>query len=147
MIFSPVLSQAIFMSPLSCKFSKAVILFEILNRFCSLTSTSLKFSRLNLYIWNFYAARLITDSLFQSFATTRQLSISVPRPREIGHQAYLNAISHLSRRNKPDCESSHHENFKCVYECFNAGTPCSWQLHFLYVKAGYSSILSISICM
>jgi len=86
MIFSPVFSQSIFMSSLSCKFSQAANLFEILNRFCSLTSTSLKFSKLNLYTWNFYAAPLITDSLSLSFATTRQWSVSDSfPPREIGH--------------------------------------------------------------
>lgn len=50
MNFSPIFSQAIFISQLSRKFSKAANLFEILSRLCSLTSTSLKFSRQSLHI-------------------------------------------------------------------------------------------------
>jgi len=49
-IFSLIFSQAVFMFLLSFNFSKAANLFEILIRYCSLTSTSRRFFRFNLVV-------------------------------------------------------------------------------------------------
>jgi len=55
------LSQTLFMSSLSCKFSKTTNMSE--TWYCSLTSSSFSFLRLNLSTSNFRAATLLTASL------------------------------------------------------------------------------------
>jgi hypothetical protein len=71
LMFSLILSQALLMSKLSSKLSKAENLFEISTWYFSLTSMSSSFSRSNLSKSNFYLARLLTEILSLSFATTR----------------------------------------------------------------------------
>lgn len=42
------------------------------------------------------------------------------------YQICLNAISHLLRCDRSDCEYLHQERFKCISECFSVEMPCSW---------------------
>jgi len=71
LIFSLMFSQALFMSSLTLKFSKAVNPSEILIWYCFLTSSSCSFRRLNLSTSNFCAAHLLTTNLSLTFATIR----------------------------------------------------------------------------
>jgi hypothetical protein len=71
LMFSLILSQALSMSKLSSKLSKAANLFEISTWYFSLTSTSLSFFRSNLSKSKFSLAHLLTEILSLSFATTR----------------------------------------------------------------------------
>ena len=64
------ISQTLFMSSLSLKFSKVANLFEISVWYCSLTSSSFSFLRLNLSPSNFWAACLLPASLSLTYATT-----------------------------------------------------------------------------
>jgi hypothetical protein len=63
-MFSLILSQALLMSKLSSKLSKAANLFEISGWYFSLTSTSSSFFRSNLSKSNFCLARLLTEILY-----------------------------------------------------------------------------------
>ena len=70
------LFQSLFISPLWFNLSKPTTLFEILNRYCLLTSSSFSFLYLNLSTWNFCAARLHAANFSLNFATTRQWTVS-----------------------------------------------------------------------
>jgi len=59
-IFALMFYQALFMSMLSRKFSKAVNMFEILIVYCFLTSDSFSFLELNFSTGNICAACLLT---------------------------------------------------------------------------------------
>jgi hypothetical protein len=70
-MFSLILSQALLMSKLSSKLSKAAHLFDISIWYFSLTSMSSSFFRSNLSKSKFCLNRLLTEILSLSFATTR----------------------------------------------------------------------------
>jgi hypothetical protein len=70
-MFSLILSEALLMSKLSSKLSKAANLFEISTLYFSLTSMSLSFFRSSLSKSEFCLAHLLTEILSPSFATTR----------------------------------------------------------------------------
>ena len=80
LIFFLMFSQVLFMSSLSFKFSKAANLFEISIWYCFLTSSSLRFLRLNLTTSNFGVACLLAANLSLTFATIRELSVSLSAP-------------------------------------------------------------------
>jgi hypothetical protein len=62
LLFSLIFSQALLMSLVSLKFSKAANLFVSSIWYCFLTSSSFTFLRLNLSILNICAACLLTSS-------------------------------------------------------------------------------------
>jgi len=74
MIQTLMLSQALFLSLLSFKFFKANLIEILIWGF--LSSNTLSFLRLNSSTSNFCAAFLLTASLSQTFAITRQWSVS-----------------------------------------------------------------------
>jgi hypothetical protein len=77
-MFSLILSQALLMSELSSKLSKAANLFEISTWYVSLTSTSSSFFRSNLSKSNFCLAHLLTEIL--------SLSLPLPGGGQYHHQ-------------------------------------------------------------
>ena len=79
-IFSLMFSQALFMSSLSLKFSKAGNQFENWICYCVLTSSSFSFLKLNLSTSNFCAACLLTANLSLTSVTTTQWSMSQSAP-------------------------------------------------------------------
>jgi hypothetical protein len=70
-MFSLIISQALLMSELSSKLSKAVNLFEISTWYFSLTSTSLSFFRSNLSKSKFCLAHLLSKILSLNPAKTK----------------------------------------------------------------------------
>jgi hypothetical protein len=70
-MFSLILSQALFMSELSLKLSKAANLFVISTWHFSLISMSSSFFRSNVSKSNFCLAHLLTEIISLNFATTR----------------------------------------------------------------------------
>jgi hypothetical protein len=77
LMFSLILSQALLMSKLSSKLSKAANLFEISTWYFSLTSTSSSFFRSNLSKSKFCLSRLLTESLPQPCHYQAVVSITV----------------------------------------------------------------------
>ena len=125
-IFSLMFSQAIFVSLLTFKFSKAANLFGILMWYCFLTSSSLSFLRLNLSTSHFCAAFFTYCQSFPNFCNHQLvISIIVSPHWNVMHWVYSNAISCLSVCDQSRCESSHQERSRCMNECLSAGTSCS----------------------
>jgi hypothetical protein len=79
-MFSIIHSQALLMSKLSSKLSKAANLFEISTWYFSLTSMSLNFFRSNLSKSEFCLAHLLSEILSLNFATTRYWSVLQSAP-------------------------------------------------------------------
>ena len=70
LIFCVILSQGLFVFLLSFKLLKAAKLFQIFSWFFSVTSSSVRFLRLNLSVSNFFVTSLLTDSPFPNFPLT-----------------------------------------------------------------------------
>ena len=103
-IFSLMVSQVLFMSSLSLKFSKAANLFEISIWYCFLTSSSFSFLRLNLFPSNFCVTCLLNPQLLQppdSDQYHNQL------PWNFVHLVCSTAICCLSICDHSGCECSH----------------------------------------
>lgn len=75
-IYAPVYVRAQLMSTLSSKFSKSANLFEILIWNSFLTSAKFSFPKIKSLHIKLCAARLLTDSLFLSFAVIKEWSVS-----------------------------------------------------------------------
>jgi hypothetical protein len=75
-ILSLIVSQVLLMSTSPSKFSKAVNLFKILIKYCSVPSVLFSFLKLSLSTSNFFVTHLLTASLSITFATTSYWSVS-----------------------------------------------------------------------
>ena len=101
-IFSLMCSQVLFMFSSSFAFSKAANLFVISIWYCSLTSGSLSFLKLNLCLSNLCAACLPTANLSLTFAITREWSVSQSAPLKLRTssilECHLLVQNHISKK-------------------------------------------------
>jgi len=89
-----------------------------------LSSKTLSFLRLNFSTSNFCAACLLTASFSQTFAITRWWSVSQSVTLKECTLSILECHL-LSICDQSDCESSHQERSRRVYECFGVRTSHS----------------------
>ena len=89
LIFSLMFSQSLFTHLISLKFSKAANMFQILNWYWFITSSSLSFLRLNLSTSNFCAVCLLTANVSLTFTAIRQRSVKQSAPVKDGTSSIL----------------------------------------------------------
>lgn len=111
------------------------ILFQILTWYALLTSTSFKLLRLYLFITNFRAAHLLTDS--PSLIFEPEHSDPLRNYKSSILECHLLAI----RSNQSDCESSHQEMSKSIYEYFNVGISCSFKACVFFMPSTCAAFL------
>jgi len=94
-----------------------------------LSPVSFSFLRMNLSTSDFRVSHLLADSRPLTLFPSRQCSMLQSAAINIGHKVHFNAVSHLSRCNKCDCESSHQV---CLYMLW-CGNIVLWSITLFYV--------------
>jgi hypothetical protein len=145
-------SQALIISLLSFKFSRASDLFVMSIWYCFLTSRSLYYPRLNLSPSNFCASCLLTVNSSPTFPPQLLQPLDSDKyhsrcPWKIVRRVYSNSISCLSICDQSCCESSHQERSSCTYDVLVWEHCALNTLVFWCAKVYYSNIIFITVLM
>lgn len=109
---------------------KVANVFDVLTWYCSFTSTSFSFLRLNLSVSSFCAVHFLIDSLCLIF-----------QPPDTGQ--YQSA----PLKDQYDCVFSSQKKSTCIYEYLDMETLYSWQLDFWMLEVCYSNSIVINNLM
>jgi len=101
----------------------------MLNWHFFLSPVSFSFLRMNLSTSDFRVSHLLADGRPLTLFPSRQCSMLQSAAINIGHKVHFNALSHLPRCNKCDCESFHQV---CLYMLW-CGNIVLWSITLFYV--------------